>query len=234
PIMLAQPTFEAISIHPRPSDRQGYLLTRECKNDRFRAANEPLSWIVEWAYGVADYQTFGLPEWTNSFEDSYDINAEASAPASEDQCRAMVRTMFADRFQLQSHRETRSLPVYELTLAKGGPKLSEVGPDGIGKGAIVNGRQWVDSATPKPPAGWPISRLASTLALAREIGDRPVIDKTGLTGVYSFSLSYSTKPDDGKPSVFTALEEQLGLKLVASKAPTEVLVIDRIEKPSAN
>jgi len=230
---FAQPAFEVTSIKPRPKERVGYALTRECKNDRFRAANEPLSWIIEWAYDLPEYRVAGLPDWTTTFQDSYDIDARAAGPVDENQCRVMVRSLLADRFKMKAHRETRDMPVYELVVAKKGPKLREVTEDTLdSKGVGINGAHELD-ANLQLPSGWPMSRLVNALSGRREVG-RPVIDKTGLGGIYSFELTFSVKEGDDKPSIFTAVQEQLGLKLEPAKAPFEVLVVDHIERTSAN
>ena len=232
-VTFAQAAFETISIKPRPKERVGYLLKRECVNDRFRAANEPLSWIINWAFGLRDWQVLGLPEWAKTFDGSYDFEAKAAAPMTADQCRAMVQSLLGNRFQMNTHRETRDLPVYMLVIGKNGSRLRDVAAGDGPPGAIINGSQQVDGAGDGPPKGWPVSRLIANLEGAGDVG-RPVIDKTGLTGVYSFNLTFSTKPGDEKPSIFTAVQEQLGLKLEAAKSPIEVLVVDHIEKASGN
>jgi uncharacterized protein (TIGR03435 family) len=226
--------FEVISIKPRPKDRVGYLLKRECVNDRFEAANTPLSWIIQWAYGgLQDYQVVGLPAWTEGFDETFDIHAKASTAINDEQCRAMVQSLLADRFRMKTHRETRDLPVYFLVIGKSGSKLRDIAGDAGPPGAIVNGSQQIDDDSRRPPKGWPALRLAHVLSGRPEVG-RPVIDRTGLTGVYSFNLSFSRKEGDEKPSIFTAVQEQLGLRLEAAKAPLEVMVVDHIEKPTEN
>ncbi len=188
----------------------------------------PLEWHIEWAWGLRDAQVTGLPEWTQEFN-TYTFDARAAAPMDESQCKAMVRALMVDRFKMKSHIEQRELPVYELVVARGGSKMREVTADTKGStGVGVNGAHEVDEHG--LPPGWPMSRVANRL----EEAGRIVIDKTGLTGLYSFELAFSRKPDDGKPSIFTAVQEQLGLKLQPGKAKLDVLVVDHIEKAGSN
>jgi bla regulator protein BlaR1 len=227
------PRFDVISSKPRPRERREYLLKRECVNDRFVGANTPLSWIINWSFGLHDWQVTGLPEWSQTFQDSYDLEAKAAAPMGQDQCRAMVQSLLADRLQMKAHRETRELPVYFLVIGKTGSKLRDIESGAGAPGAIVNGTQQIDGEGSEPPRGWPVARLANVLSDIRSVG-RPVIDKTGLSGVYSFNLVFSTKEGDEKPSIFTAVQEQLGLRLEPARAPLELLVVDHLEKPTAN
>jgi uncharacterized protein (TIGR03435 family) len=169
--------------------------------------------------------------------DTFDIVAKPEAKAdSGKQNRQMVQTLLADRFQLQFHRDVKELPVYVLTVAKNGPKLQEAKDARHG---IAGRPRSIESKGADMPA------LAATLA--RRLG-RTVIDKTGLTGLYDFTLTFSPidapavgpagqlspETDSAEPSIFTALQAQLGLKLESSKGPVAVLVIDRAEKPSEN
>jgi uncharacterized protein (TIGR03435 family) len=155
----------------------------------------------------------------------YDIKAKAEGNAGDD-LWPMVQTLLADRFQLKFHRETRELPIYALVVAKNGAKLHAVSAAGLGVGmgkGRFNGR------------GADMPTLASVLS--NELG-RLVFDRTGLSGFYDFTLTF--EPDDTRaadtagPSLFTALQEQLGLRLEPQKGPVETLVIDHAEKPSAN
>jgi uncharacterized protein (TIGR03435 family) len=157
-----------------------------------------------------------------------------------------VQHALEDRFKLKTHIETKTLPVYELVLAKGGSKLKEADPNAP-----------LPDGVPAPPAGAPrggmmrfqqgkleglgIAVSGMTGFLARTV-ERTVIDKTGLTGKYDFTLTWT--PDTGQatgassdsnaPDLFTAIQEQLGLKLVASRGPVDTLVIDSVEKPTEN
>jgi uncharacterized protein (TIGR03435 family) len=191
----------------------------------FAATNASMEECIRWAYDVKEYQISG-PEWLNSDAASYDIDAKAPAGATRSQIKLMVQSMLAERFKLALQRETRMLPVYELVTAKNGPKLqpgSGGGNDGISSsGGSVKART--------------VTMAFFAATLSRYIGT-PVFDKTGLSGAFDFNMEYA--PDDrgnsDKPSVFTAVQEQLGLKLQAAKGPVEVLVIDHAEKvPTEN
>jgi uncharacterized protein (TIGR03435 family) len=157
-------------------------------------------------------------------------------PLTFEQRRTMFQQILADRFKLVAHHETRELPIYQLTIGKNGSKLKESAPD--------------DPASTKPsrkgimfgPGRGKVTATGGSLsmfitALSRQLG-RIIVDKTGLTGRYDFTLEWT--PDDAAPSdqsgpgIFTAIQEQLGLKLEPTKGPVDVIVIDHIEKPSAN
>jgi uncharacterized protein (TIGR03435 family) len=145
----------------------------------------------------------------------------------------MVQSLLADRFHLQVHHETRERPVYFLTVAPGGPKLQHIEPDAPNEpGVRFNGHHLGILAEPVAPPGWSMSRLAGYLADLLE-DRRPVIDKTNLPGLYSFNLEYSKDGAD-RPLIPVALQQQLGLKLEPAKAPTDVLVIDHIDRPTEN
>ncbi len=146
----------------------------------------------------------------------------------------MLQALLEDRFQLRAHRETKSLPVYALALAKNGPKLQKA-QDAEKPGVAARGGRLEFRKMP-------IAAFVNTLA---NLLDNPVLDKTGIQGAYDFTLEWagddvpgnSAKPLTGGqsgPSLFTAIEDQLGLKLTAEKAPAEVFVIDRATKPSGN
>jgi uncharacterized protein (TIGR03435 family) len=140
----------------------------------------------------------------------------------------MLRSMLADRFQVTAHTETRVLPAYELVVGKNGPKLHAATPDEIGSRVFPN----APGVRAKEISMQRFAELLSTKL------DRPVADNTGVAGVFDIELQWTpdTAPPDADlgPSVFTAIEEQLGLKLQSRKLPMEVLVIDHISKPTAN
>jgi uncharacterized protein (TIGR03435 family) len=163
----------------------------------------------------------------------------------------MMLNIITDRFKLAYHRETRTLPEYALVVAKSGPKLEEFKAT-----TDENGKprgNWMKMSGASLTADG-IDMPSFTRMLANRIG-RPVVDKTGLTGKYSFKLEWANEPHDGEgpggppheggpgggsasgdtgPSIFTALQEQLGLKLDSEKGPVEVIVIDHLEQPAAN
>ena len=209
----------------------------------FKAENTPLRFIIQYAYGVNDYQIAGGPSWTSS--DPFTIEAKPETPivmsTGNDLVRPMVQALLVDRFKLATHWETREGAVYELVIAKGGPKLRDTDPeyrshDLNGGGGGLTGH------------GASMPQLIGSLS--RQLG-RPIIDKTRLAGNYDFKLSYTpeardaifgrqtppetaTAPDPNEASIFTALQEQLGLRLESAKGPIQMLVIDRVERTSAN
>jgi uncharacterized protein (TIGR03435 family) len=141
--------------------------------------------------------------------------------------RLLMRQILEDRFAMKSHIEKRELPVYELVIAKHGPKLKESAPGESGPTGMSPGKLSAHA--------YPVSGLA--MSLSGVVG-RVIIDKTGLTGQYDIDLTWAWRDDPGSgesgPSIFTALQEQLGLKLEPAKAPIDVVVIDHIERPSEN
>jgi uncharacterized protein (TIGR03435 family) len=200
--------------------------------------NVTLQLCIQRAYGVKPYQVTG-PAWIGT--ERYTILAKSGGPAKEQQLMLMLRTLLADRFKLAFHREMKDMPVYALVVAKNGPKLKESkGGDGItdmsGGPAGVSVMEGHDS---------PIGTLTGVL---RQKLDRPVLDETGLKGLYDYKLMFRSEsgragpnagaddaPSDpgGAPSIFTALQEQLGLKLDARRAPIDVIAVDRAEKEPA-
>jgi uncharacterized protein (TIGR03435 family) len=206
--------------------------------DGLSASCVPVAFVVEEAFHLMDQTRIaGLPEW--AVDNSHPYAIEARVPGedaaafrklSREEKFGMFEQVLTDRFGMKTHRETRVLPAYDLLAAKGGPKLKEASAE--------EPMQWAFGA-PTGDVKWVNAPVGSMVwFLGRETG-RPVIDKTGLTGKYDFTLEFepaarADKEDRGRPSVFTALEEQLGLKLVSAKEPVEVLVIDSIQQPAAN
>jgi uncharacterized protein (TIGR03435 family) len=194
--------------------------------DELTATNANLQVIIEHAYGVQDDQIVGAPGWLNSKR--YDIEAKADNPAAgEDGGRLLERGFLSQYFKLAVHHETRLIPVYELLIAGDGPKLRESDSDHpdsavrviqVGSGRIM-GREV------------PIPTLARILS--DQLG-RPVVDSTKLSAHYDVTLQWSTAPESSGPPLLTAIQEQLGLKLVPQPMPKEFLVIDHIEMSSTD
>lgn len=257
-------TFEVVSIKPAefPSDdyRAGFLQGYgECGSTKPVISGNRVRWriisacgIVRFAYDLPEYGVVGAPDWMTKKEQSVFYAVEARAAAESvtiEEAREMFRAVLAERFGLKFHRETRPLPVYELVVAKGGHKLKPpcegetatvagVAP-AEGSGDVANARGEAARTLETRLAGFASCKqnLAQLVTQVRRSVDRPVIDKTGLKGDYSISLHWSpdNSPDrTGGPTIWTALQEQLGLKLAASRDQVEVLVIDRAEKPSSN
>lgn len=200
--------------------------------------NAPLMWLVRSAFNIiSDDQISGLPGWVDA--DHFDIQAKMSEQDTAawknlsmkektEQQRLLIQALLAERCQLKFHRESKELPVYDLVIAKGGLKMPEAKPNPGSRTYMGTGKFEALSVT--------IDSLVFTLG--NEVG-RVVVDKTGL-GEKKFDINLKWTPDeqsgsaDAGPSIFAALEEQLGLKLVAARGPVEVVVVDQMEKPSPN
>jgi len=237
----ANPSFEVATIKPsKPDDQRKAFIVR---GNEFHIINEPLTQIISFAFDVQAKQVVGLPEWGDS--DKYDIDAKPDgegAPSGK-QWKIMIQKLLADRFQLTFHKDKKELPVYVLSVAKTGSKLTkdDSAPNGL-PGLFFQGlgKLNVHNALMSDFTG-----LMQSVVL-----DRPVIDQTGLTGRFDFTLNWTpddsqfsgmgarvpppTDSADAPPNLYTAIQEQIGLKLEATKAPADVMVIDHVEKPSAN
>jgi uncharacterized protein (TIGR03435 family) len=237
---------------PRARDGEGGL---------FRMGG-PVSTLIQAAYNVTHFQIEGGPDWV--FSDRYLIDARTPADATADQKRAMLQSLLADRFHLTLRRETRTLPVYELAMSDGGLRISpakeadcittkEIRWDVIDLEAplfVCDGwrrRALSQSPETRPRPQWPrVHRIeagrASMAALIDYISpdlDRPVVDRTGFTERFNFVLDFAASPDMDRiatsgPTIFAALQEQLGLQLMPADLPIEVLVIERIAPPPGN
>jgi uncharacterized protein (TIGR03435 family) len=208
------PEFDVASV--KPVDPGNGTASYSSSNEYMGS----LQSLIKSAYGVEDYRIAGGPKWLDG--DKFRI---VFKPANAPQRNLMLRTLLADRFKLVLHPETKELPIYALVIGKGGPKMEKAeGPGGTANGpAMIRGT--MDMA-------FLASTLSSTLG-------RRVIDRTSLTGPYKFSLKWTpddrpASADNSGPSLFTAIQEQLGLKLESTKGPVEILVIDHAEKPSEN
>jgi len=206
---------------------------------RFTAESMTLRMLIENAYDVRSHQVSGGPSWIASDRFSIDARAAGDKPMNPPipHMREMVQALLAERFHLHVRKEIRNEPIYELTLDKGGSKLK---PDTTVShtGGIHEGRSEVK--------GMSASLEDLTFVLSKRLG-RSVVDKTGLSGPFDFDMKWESDadsqretspdnipPDAGDLAIFDALRSQLGLKLVASNGPVEVLVIEHAEKPDAN
>ena len=242
------PQFDVISVKPSKDNKTRVQFTP----DGMRGTGVITEFLLfEGFGGINQNQVIGEPSWSTT--DGFDIEAKVDAAdlptlakITFEQRRTMFQQILVERFKLVVHHEMRELPVYELTIAKNGSKLKESAPDDPA------------SATPRRK-GMMFGRGKVTATdgslsmlippLSRQLG-RVIVDKTGLTGNYDFtlewtpesaapppatgSLSGAAPPDQSGPDIFTAIQEQLGLKLVSAKGPVDVIVIDHIEKPSSN
>ena len=221
--------FEVASIKPNLTDSH----TSSAGTDpggKFNATNLSLKDLIAYAYGVRDIQIIGVPREVDSVK--YDIVARANTPKemSRDEVTPFVRALLADRFHLRVHHETKEGPVYALVLAKSGPKLTaHTGTSGVtGIGSSAGSGKTSIEGTKASMAG-----LADHLAGK---AGHPVVDKTGLTGEYDFRLEWASDQaaDSTLPSLFTAIQEQLGLKLESTRGPVEVIVVDKASNASEN
>jgi uncharacterized protein (TIGR03435 family) len=227
------PAFEVATIKPAATPSDGHTHINYPPNDNFSATNITLLALMQWAYGMPESQILEGPSWLSSTR--FDIQAKddfgdqvkslTSNQVSELK-RRMVQALLADRFQLKLHTETRTLPAYDLVLAKGGSKLlpSQSNDKSIGVGRNhFNGQGLV---------------MASIAEELSKIVGRVVVDKTSLTGRYDLKLQWAldegAASDSDFPTLFTAIQEQLGLKLEPAKEPIPVLVIEHIDLPTPN
>jgi uncharacterized protein (TIGR03435 family) len=223
----APPAFDVASIRPSPPAPSVRMDARSSPGS-FNARYISLRSLIYNAYDVKAYQVDGVPSWAAS--DLYDIaaKAESGIHSSPDLLKQMLQTLLADRIQLKIHRETRELSVYALVVGKHGAKLkkSTAGADAVSGWRGTRGQLTFEN-----------SSMTLLTDLLTGILDRPVLDKTRLTGSYDFKLEWAADesvPDSNMPSIFTAVQERLGLKLESIKSPVAVIVIDHAERPSQN
>jgi uncharacterized protein (TIGR03435 family) len=224
--------FDVASVKPASATSRQGADFRVLPGGTLQVTNLNLRVIIEEAFGVKAYQISGGPGWFGT--DEFDIEAKADGNANRGRVMAMLRTLLAERFQLKVHRETREGNVYVLVVAKNGPNLKAA----TGEQSFV--RLYRNTPTDQPGVSYTIAGQKASLALLAERLadmqlDRPVLDRTGIKGEFDFKLDYAIddNPDSG-PSIFSAIQEQLGLKLEAAKGPVETLVIDHVERPSGN
>jgi uncharacterized protein (TIGR03435 family) len=210
----------------------------------YTATGVTLKLLIGQAYDVREFQISGGPSWIGS--DRYDINAKAEGLPDRvrpDVMRPLLRNLVEDRFKLKTHTESKEMPVYALVIGKSGSKLKasegEPGPSlRMGRGQLT---------------GKKIAMAMLAQQLSQQLG-RTVIDKTGLTGDFDFVLEWTPEPgqgggafggpppppealpqaDSSGPTLFTAVQEQLGLRLESQKGPVPILIIDSVEKPTEN
>lgn len=242
--------FDAASVKPAPAGDLGGS-TYSFQPGGVRIVNGTLRGIVQMAYDLQGFEIYGGPGWMDSAR--YDIDAKLPSEdggslagdrsARIKELRGGLQHLLADRFQLQVHREPREIPEYALVIGKNGPKLVESAvADSVNRGRGI--RAGCGQMT-----GTAASMANLAYALSRQLR-RPVLDRTGLAATYDFELEFAAdaggcsapagaaddSPPDAleRPSIFTALQERLGLKLEPAKGAVPVMVIDRAEKPAAN
>ena len=237
----ADPSLEVATIKPSQPDRPGRAFL--FRGNRFTTINTTLMALIGFAYDVQEKQVIGGQDWMNS--EKFDIEGKPDTPGtpSREQLRTMVKKLLADRFQLKFHNEKRELAAYVLTTGKTEPKMTKDDTNLNGLPALFF-RQLGDLNVRNATMG-DFAHLMQSAVL-----DRPVVDQTGLAGKWDFQLKWT--PDDSQfsgmgmrspppseaadapPPLFTAIQEQLGLKLESGKAQVDVMVIDHVEHPSAN
>jgi uncharacterized protein (TIGR03435 family) len=247
-------SFEVASVKSGDPNNPQVLLSLQ-PGGRFTTINASLQMLIDFAYDVRNHQISGGPNWLDTAK--FDIEAKAGGdapllpgPEVGSRLRLMVQSLLAERYKLTLHKETREEQVYELVVDKGGSKLklTERSPDKDAADTAKAGPQGLRTAGRGQLEGMaaPASMLAKEFS---RITGRSVIDRTGLAGRFDFHLKWTpdpgapppmagleagSPPDPSWPSLFTAVQEELGLKLQSTKGPVEILVIDHVEKPDAN
>ncbi|MBZ5604970.1 MAG: TIGR03435 family protein [Acidobacteriia bacterium] len=255
--------FDVASIKPSHGDIHRVAIGMR-PGGRFNAQNVSVKQLITIAYNVREYQVTGLPSWADSDRYDIDAKPEGASatppPAGipsaaelqtqQEKMRAMLRDLLADRFGLKIHRESKELPIYALVVAKNGPKLEESKQQAPADGDRPRGQ------TIRMGRGQVSGELMQMSMLVNQLSTilgRNVVDKTGLTGRYDIKMSWT--PEDGEgglfrgprpdgppppasgdsgPSLFTAIQEQLGLRLDSQKGPVDLIVVDHVDKPSEN
>lgn len=250
--------FEVASIKPAAPDARG-MYTLPGPGGGISFTNMTLKELIAWAWRIQPFQISG-PSWIDSIH--YDVIAKPESKPQRSEIAEMVKALLKDRFQLTSHIETKELSVYALVLAsrdgKLGPGLTEAkagsctqpdpaAPPGPAAPQSLSCGQFLMNSTRFAAVSIPISRM--TPMLSRTLG-RTVLDKTGLSGNFDVTVEWAPEQNPGlqlsadapaltvqnsdRPSIFTAFQEQLGLKLESAKGPVEIFVVDGVSKPSEN
>jgi uncharacterized protein (TIGR03435 family) len=249
------PRFDVAAVKPAaPAATADFVDTSP--GGRFRATNTTLRDLIQLAYVMQSFRVSGGPPWLDSVH--YDIEAKPDTPVKESEWRVMLQALLAERFQLTLHRETRELPIYELVLARRKEKLG----DGMTE-SKDGGCRSTEAPAGERPVKLPCGAIFNGPGMFKAVGGpvnsltflsylmgRMIVDKTGLAGKYDITVKWSPEsaatpfqqdasqtvpsPDIAGPSIFAAFQEQLGLKLISTKGPVEIIVIDHAEKPSEN
>jgi uncharacterized protein (TIGR03435 family) len=228
------PAFEVSSVK-RNLSGSASAISGMVRGDRFTSTNITPTQLLRSAFGIQEFQIAGKPRWSN--DDRFDIEAKAEHDLKSTDWPPMLQTLLAERFKLVFHREQRETSAYALVIAKNGPKLTRVE-------AFTCDRPDPDACSNM--AGSPISIVGENVTmnqlasrLSRSIG-RQVTDKTRLDGRFSLKVEWPQEERIAEPGasasagIFTALQEQIGLKLESTKEPVDVIVIDKVERPAEN
>jgi bla regulator protein blaR1 len=245
PVHAQQPAgrleFDVASVKPSNPNSASGTVVNVTSGGRLHVVNATLKDLIETAYDVRSFQIEGGPKWADSTK--FDVEATPGAPLEGTaipkdwtSVRFEVQALLKDRFQLQLHRETKTAPVYSLTIAKGGVKSGVLS-------ATQNQQRGINAGQGKM-----LGEAASMTQLAYKLSrllQRPVVNNTGLNGNYDFKLEWTPDLNPSSPdgqsedtsvggSIFSAIREQLGLRLESTKGPVDVLVIDQVDRPSVN
>jgi uncharacterized protein (TIGR03435 family) len=239
-----QPTaFEVASVKIRPKGGLISVIGGSPSGPRLTLEAMSLSDLVSWAYNVKPWQVEGGPAWAGAGvrrdrgaldpeTSRFDVVAKAEGDGARpvEEFRRMLQTLLGERFHLAMHRDTREVPVYALVIDRNGPKFHQSSAGGSGVFRLRNGTLTATAGTMSQLTDW----FSNTNGV-----DRPIVDRTGLSGHYDFTLQWSDPfaagaSDSQAPSIFTAMPEQLGLKLEPGRAPLEILVIDSATLPDPN
>src|SRR5579863_2374698 len=239
----ANPAFEVATIKPSDPAKPGQIIT--LRGAEVITTNVTVHDLINLAYWLHPKQLTGGPAWMES--EKYDMAGKPDAPGQPnvDQMKMMIQKLLADRFQLKFHFEKRDLSAYAVTITKAGAKIIRSQDDPKGLPGFNFGR--TPSGTTLTFRNSPMSQVTAVL---QNFLDKPVVDQSGLSERYDFTLTFTLDPaqmarlggppipaaenPDAAPDVFTAFQQQLGLKLESTKAPVDVMVIDKVEKPSEN
>lgn len=251
-VALPAQTFEVASIKPNASSDHRVAIQIQ-PGGRFVATGIPARILIGIAYNIRDFQIINAPGW--AFDERFDINAKAESSGdrlSMEQIRPMLKSLLAERFGLKGHEETKEMPVYTLVAGKGGHKLKpSVETAGPQNRMFRMGRGQINAKG--------VSMAALAQQLAQQLG-RPVTDKTGIEGNFDVELNWTPEPGQGSPfggpppgasggpggptalpvadssgpTIYTAVQEQLGLRLESARGPVPVLVIEALQKPTEN
>jgi uncharacterized protein (TIGR03435 family) len=257
----ARPQFEVASIKLAPADARGRMFGSRGPG-MFNTENMPVKALIANAYDVKDFQLSGGPSWISA--EGYTINAKARAEGTPEErfkkMKLMLQVLLEDRFQLKFHRESKEMPIYALTVAKGGLKLppadcipfdekNRPAPPGPGQPPIrFCGNMRISRNGPNSVFDAYGTTTSGLVGWLSSVTNRVVIDKTGHIGTFDAKFEYApdllqsapvgeasgAPPPETAPGLFTILQEKLGLKLESERGPVEILVLDRVERPSDN
>lgn len=240
-----RPSFDVASIKRHVADNMEGVDFEARPGGTLVVVNNPVSNLITNAYGIPNYRLYGVPGWADS--DRYDIQAKGPVTAGQKEIMLMLQSLLSERFAMKAHFETRDMPAYILTVAKGGPKMQFLSaedcvPRDTTKPDAGNVPNVCGSSLRPRTGGWIANHISmrQAAALLSNVLHGPVVDQTGIKGTFDVHMQWSddlapaNSEGDAPPSFSTALRETLGLEVKAGRGPAKVLVIDHIERPSGN